>query len=256
MNQIRSILRAGARATQPTSPQRLGALIGGGALALLGLAQRSKSGLAIAAAGGALVYMGAMADRHPRILVAQSSILVNCSPQEAYQFWHNFENLSIVMPHLESVTVSNGGRSTWIALGPMGSRIVWDAEIVNDRENESIVWQSLPGAALFVEGTVKFETAPANRGTIIKIVMHYRPRSGAMANAVARMLGKYPNFVMRQDLRRFKALVETGEIPTIEGQTHGPRSRLVAALRVADPTRPIRPESQVTEVLNAMRRIA
>src|SRR5258708_37501020 len=114
MNQIRSILRRGA--AQPISSQRMGAMIGGGALALLGLTQRSKSGLAMAAAGGALVYMGTKPDRNPRGLVAQSRILVNCSPQEGYQFWHNFENLSIVMPHLESVTVASGGRTTLTTL--------------------------------------------------------------------------------------------------------------------------------------------
>lgn len=255
MNQIRSILR-GAGSRQPGSSQRLGALIGGGSLALLGLSRRSNSGLALAAAGGALVYMGVRADRLPRVLVAQSSILVNCSPEEAYKFWRNFENFPLFMTRIEAVTVSSGGQSTWIALGPMGSRIIWDAEIVSERENESIEWQSLPGSALMVDGSVRFEPAPAGRGTLIKVEMRYRPRAGATARVIAKMLGKYPNFVLRQDLRRLKALIETGEIPTIEGQTHGPRSKLIAALRVADPTRPIRPESKVSEVLNAVRRIA
>jgi len=241
---------------QPASSQRLGALIGGGSLALFGLSKRSKSGLALAAAGGALVYMGVKADRLPRVLTAQTSMLVNCSAEEAYKFWRNFENLPLFMRHLESVIVSSGGQSTWTALGPMGSRIIWDAEIVGEREKESIEWRSLPGSILFVDGSVKFEQAPANRGTLIKVEMRYRPRPGAMARAVAKMLGKFPNFIIRQDMRRFKALIETGEIPTIEGQTHGPRSKLVAAMRVADPTRPIKPESKVSEVLDAMRRIA
>jgi hypothetical protein len=73
---------------------------------------------------------------------------------------------------------------------------------------------------------------------------------------LAATLGRYPNFLMRHNLRRFKALVETGEIPTIEGQTHGPRSRKIAALRVADPTRPFRPETRVGEAMEALRRIA
>jgi hypothetical protein len=77
-----------------------------------------------------------------------------------------------------------------------------------------------------------------------------------VARALAAMLGKYPNFLMRHNLRRFKALVETGEIPTIEGQTHGPRSAKVAALRLADPTRPLRPETRIGEALDALRRIA
>jgi len=250
MNQVAGLLvrDADTVSSDAASFQRWAALIGGSSLALVGLTRRSKSGVAMAAAGGLLAYVGAT--------VARSSVLVNCSPQGAYQFWRNFENLALFMRHLESVSVSGDKRTTWIALGPFGTRITWDAEIVADRANEVIEWQSLPGSRLRVDGSVEFRSAPANRGTIIQAMMRFRPPSGGVGRAVAKIFGKYPNFVMRQDLRRFKALVETGEIPTTEGQTHGPRSLKIAALRLADPDRPLRPESRITEVLNALRRIA
>ncbi len=258
MNQVAGLLVRDADTVSGDagSFQRWAALIGGGSLALVGLTRRSKSGVAMAAAGGLLAYVGATADRIPRVIVASSSVLVNCSPQEAYQFWRNFENLPLFMRHLESVSVSGDKRTTWIALGPLGTRITWDAEIVTERANEVIEWQALPGSRLRVDGSVEFRSAPANRGTIIQAMMRFRPPSGGVGRAVAKIFGKYPNFVMRQDLRRFKALVETGEIPTTEGQTHGPRSLKIAALRLADPDRPLRPESRITEVLNALRRIA
>jgi uncharacterized membrane protein len=234
--------------------RRWSALVGGGAMAFLGLSQRTKSGLAVAATGGLLAYMGTKGDAVPGVLIARGEVLVNCDTKEAYQFWRNFENLSLFMMHVESVTVSRDGRATWIALGPLGTRIIWESEIVSDRENESIVWSSVPGSALFVEGSVEFR--PSDRGTIVKAVMRFRPQTRLLARALAAMLGKYPNFLMRHYLRRFKALVETGEIPTIEGQTHGPRSAKVAALRLADPTRPLRPETRFDEALEALRRIA
>lgn len=236
--------------------QRWSALLGGSALALLGLTRRSKSGVALAIAGGTLAYAGARTDRSPRLLVAQSSMLLNTSAQDAYRFWHNFENLALFMPHLESVSVNGNGRSTWTALGPLNTRIVWDAEITSERENELIEWRSLPGSSVDVDGLVRFRPAPANRGVILEARIRYRSRTAAVARALSSLFTRYPSFVLRQDLRRFKALIETGEIPTTEGQSHGPRSALVGALRLADPSRPRARKATMKETLSAARRIA
>lgn len=258
MNLITSIRPqdAGVGDTRAIAAQRWSALIGGSALILLGVSRRSGYGMAMAAAGGALAYAAARGDNLPAVLVSQSSVLVNCSPQEAYQFWRNFENLPIFMRHLEAVQVSSEGHSTWIAIGPMGTRIAWDAQITYERPGELIEWNSLPGSSIRVDGSVEFQPAPANRGTIIRAMMRYRIPAGATGRALAKIIGKYPNFLMRQDLRRLKALIETGEIATTEGQTHGPRSTTVAVLRLADPDRPIRREANFTEIFNALRRIA
>ena len=235
--------------------QRWSALLGGSALALLGLTRRSKSGLAMAVAGGALAYAGARTDRSPRFLQAQSSILVNTTAQDAYRFWRNFENLPLFMPHLESVTVSNG-RSTWAAVGPLDSHIVWDAEILNERENEFIEWRSLPGSAVDVDGSVRFRPAPGNRGIVIEARIRYRSRTAGVARALSSLFTRYPSFVLRQDLRRFKALIETGEIPTTEGQPHGPRSAAIGVLRLADPSRPHVHVHNLKEAVSNLRRTA
>jgi uncharacterized membrane protein len=138
----------------------------------------------------------------------------------------------------------------------MGARIVWDTETVHVKENESIHWRSLPDSDLDVDGKVEFRVAPANRGTEMRVRLHYRLPGGGTGRLLARNLGKVPSFWLRQDLRRLKALMETGEIPTIEGQSHGRRSAKIAALRLADPDRPLRPGSKLSEALSAQRRIA
>jgi uncharacterized membrane protein len=233
---------------------RWSALITGGALALIGLSKRSKSGVAIATAGGLLTYAGAKAGARRRELIARSSILLNCTPEEAYQFWSKFENLPLFMRHLESVTLLEENRSRWTAIGPFGRRVTWDAEIAFDRAGDVIAWRSLPESEIYVDGIVKFRNAPANRGTIITVVVVYQPPAGAIGGALSRLLGKDPSFMMRQDLRRLKALIEAGEIPTTEGQSHGPRTGVAAAARLINPDEPIKGEGNLTDIAEARRR--
>jgi len=239
-----------------SSPIGVAALVGGGALALAGLTRRSKTGLALAAGGGVLAYAGSKAISRPAHLSASSTIQLNCSPNDAYRFWRNFENLPLFMRHLQSVSVTGDRRSRWIAAGPLGSQIRWDAEIVAERENELISWRSLPGSDIEMDGYVEFRGAPGNRGTFVSANIIYSPPAGRAGAAIAKLLGKHPEFLMRQDLRRFKALIEAGEIPTIEGQSHGPRSRVAAAARVLDPDQSIRRESRLVDVLEGKRRTA
>jgi uncharacterized membrane protein len=259
MNQTASIHAENATITRHPSGSALPrwtALIGGGALAVLGLSSRSKAGVALAAAGGALAYLGTQAGAFPKEMVARSSVQLNCSPHEAFQFWRNFENLPRFMRHLESVTTTGERRSRWIAIGPVGKRLRWDAEIVAERPGELISWRSLEGSDVMLDGFVEFQAAPANRGTVLFATIIYTPPAGALGKAAAKMLGKDPSFLMRQDLRRFKALAETGEIPTVEGQTHGPRSRLAGAARLIDPDQPFPRGAKFSEAVEAKRRLA
>ena len=213
---------------------RWGSVIGGGALALLGLSRRSKSGFAIAAAGGLLAYRGVTLDPN-QDFHAESSFAINCSPQQAYQFWRNFENLPRFMRNLESVKVTDNRHSEWSALGRFGKSIRWSAEIVEERDNEWIVWRSLEGSDIDCRGSVHFREAVGKRGTVVTAAMQYRPPAGAVGKTVATMLGKDPEFMLREDLRRFKALMEAGEVPNIEGQTNGPRSVLDKTIHAAYP---------------------
>lgn len=235
--------------------QRWGALIGGGALAVYGLTRRSPLGVALAAGGGTIAYFGANQKTRQSQSSTWTSLLINCTPQEAYRFWRDFENLPRFMNRLETVTVLDGRRSRWVALGPLNRRIKWDTEITGERENEYISWRSLPGSDMQVDGRVEFREAPANRGTLISLHLEFRPSQGT-ASTLANFLNKGANFAIRQDLRRLEAIMETGEIPTTEGQSHGPRDFVTAVMRVADPTRPIRPESNLKDVFQSRREIA
>jgi uncharacterized membrane protein len=160
------------------------------------------------------------------------------------------------MRHLESFSKIGERQYRWMVLGPTGTRITWDTEMTVEREPELIAWRSLPDNPVGVDGSVEFRTAPANRGTIVEVRMRYGPLPGATGKAIVKIFAQYPDFILEQDLRRFKALVETGEIPTTDGQSHGPRSAIAAVARLADPNRPFRPESELKQVFRAMRRIA
>ena len=258
MNEVTGIhdRNAGRRNTRSANIQRWGALVGGGALAIIGLTRRSPLGFMLAAAGSALAYLGARNGSETAKYGARASVLLNCTQEEAYNFWRRFEDLPVFMRHLDSVTKINDQQYRWIALGPMGVRVQWDAEIVSDEPNHRIAWRSLPGSELEIEGVVRFRTSTGNRGTVVEADMRYLPPAGGLGRAVSKLMGKDPKFLMQQDLRRFKALAETGEIPTTEGQPHGPRSAVTAAARWANPDQPIRRESKTSEVLSAMRRIA
>jgi len=234
--------------------QRWGALIGGGALVLVGLSRRSTAGVALAAAGGTLAYLGSQVKSEPVETLARATVVVNCSPEEAFQFWRKFENLPRFMQHLDSVTETGNGRSTWVAVGPLGYRVEWNAEIVSESPSQSIAWRSLPGSEIGVDGWVDFRSAAANRGTLINVLIHYRPPAGALGKKVAKLFGKDPSFLMLQDLRRFKALMETGEIPTIEGQSHGPRSVVTGVARLANPDYSVRRGAGVVEQIKEQRR--
>lgn len=235
--------------------QKWGALIGGSALAIYGITRRSPLGVALAAGGGTIAYLGVNQKSRPSQSSTWTSLLINCTPEEAYRFWRDFENLPRFMNRLETVTVLDDRRSRWVALGPLNRRIKWDTEITGERENEYISWSSLPGSDIQVDGRVEFREAPASRGTLISVHLEFRPIQGT-AGTLAKFLNKGANFAMRQDLRRLEALIETGEIPTTEGQSHGPRDFVTGVMRVADPTRPIRPESNLKDVFKGRREIA
>ena len=127
------------------------------------------------------------------------------------------------MSHLKSVRVLDDRRSEWVALGPMDREVRWQAEITEDRSNERISWRTVPGSEIQNEGFVEFRADPQNRGTFVTAQIQYAVLGGPVAAGLAAAFGKHPEFMLREDLRRFKALVETGETPTTAGQTHGLR---------------------------------
>ncbi|OWW22078.1 SRPBCC family protein [Noviherbaspirillum denitrificans] len=211
-------------------------------LALLGAAARSpgsvrnRIGLATAAlAGIAALDLLSSIDNTQRKQMGQGptitgevklekSITVNLSPEECYRFWHDFASFPRFMKHLESVEITGGNRMHWKAKAPVGSSVEWDAELVADEPGRLLAWRSLPGSQVDNEGVVRFEPAPDGRGTILRVMMRYTPPGGIAGALVAKMFGEEPSQQIDEDLRRFKWLIETGEIPTTVGQSAGERS--------------------------------
>jgi uncharacterized membrane protein len=131
---------------------------------------------------------------------------------ELFQFWRNFENLPRFMENLESVTVLDERRSHWVAKGPLGTRVEWDAEIEQEIENELIAWRSLPGADVAQTGSVNFSPVH-NGGTDVRVILRYAPPAGKIGDAVASVLGDDPDRQIADDLRRFKQVMEANEVP-------------------------------------------
>ncbi|MBD6620203.1 cyclase [Komarekiella sp. 'clone 1'] len=217
--------------SEASETERWASLIGGGALVLMGLRQGSLRGALTALAGGGLIYQGAtkqstiqqaqeaMGVNQP--IKVEKTVTINKPADELYRFWHNFENLPTFMKHLKSVKVYNEKRSHWIANAPLGNSVEWDADILEDRENEFISWASVEGADVDNSGFVRFQKASGDRGTEVKVVLEYNPPGGALASVVAKLFGEEPEQQIGDELRRFKMLMEAGEIATTEGQPSG-----------------------------------
>lgn len=204
----------------PFGPKTL--VFGATALIAYGLSRRSKTGTAVAAAGGLMAWQ-AMRSNNSEPSETHATFLINCTPDRAYSMWRDFQNLPRFMAQLKQVRVLDDRRSEWTALGPMDREVRWTAEITGDSPNQHIAWRSLPDSDVQTSGSVSFRPDPQGRGTFIAAELQYKLPGGALTTALATAAGKHPEFLIRENLRRFKALIETGEVPTTVGQTHGPR---------------------------------
>jgi uncharacterized membrane protein len=149
----------------------------------------------------------------------EQSVTVMKPVSEVYRFWRNFENLPTFMQHLELVAEREEGISHWVAKGPAGMKVEWDARIINEIDNRVIGWQSLEGSMISTAGSVNFRET--GRGTEVRVHLQYHPPGGKLGAAIARMFGEEPSTQVMEDLRRFKRLLETSEIPATEGQSSG-----------------------------------
>jgi uncharacterized membrane protein len=148
------------------------------------------------------------------------TITINRPLEEVYQFWRNFENLPSFMSHLESVQTTGDRRSHWKAKAPAGMTVEWEAEIIEDRPNERITWRAVEGSDVENSGTVRFQPAPGNRGTEIHVELRYNPPGGKIGAAIAKLFGEAPDQQIADDLRKFKQLMETGEVVHSDASIH------------------------------------
>lgn len=148
------------------------------------------------------------------------TIIINRSPEEVYLYWRNFQNLPTFMSHLESVETFGDRHSHWKAKGPGGTTFEWDAEVVQDRPNESISWRSVEGSDVENSGTVRFDRATGGRGTIVTVQMRYTPPGGKAGVLIAKLFGEEPKQQIWDDLRAFKQIMEIGEVVNSDASIH------------------------------------
>jgi uncharacterized membrane protein len=142
------------------------------------------------------------------------TVSINRSRQELYEFWRDFRNLPLFMENIESVNILDGNRSHWVVRGPANSDLEWDSEITEDVPGEVIAWRSVEGASVQNSGRVEFRESSNGRGTVVSVTIVYDPPAGKLGKAFAKIFRREPKIQARQELRRFKQLMETGELST------------------------------------------
>jgi uncharacterized membrane protein len=224
--------------------ERIISSLAGAALTAYGLSSGRRGSLLMAGLGGALLHRGMTgrcqvycalgmntAKPHAATVVpanqgckVEKSITIMRPPAELYSYWRELENLSKVMKHLKTVEPLDRVRSHWVAEGPLGKDIEWDAEIFNDIENDVIAWRSIPGGDIDTAGSVRFEPVGGNAGTKVTVNLKYDPPAGKVGGLIASILGHNPERMIEEDLGRFKQLMESSEIARTEGQSAGGRA--------------------------------
>jgi uncharacterized membrane protein len=206
----------------------------GAGLALYGLSRRRRTGWILTAFGGMLIRRGVTGhcdtyeafgintagtgDDTRRALggaagtIVEESVTINRPIEELYRFWRNLENLPQFMHHLESVERVTDTLSRWRARGPGGTTVEWNAEIINEVPNKVIGWRSIEGSDVVSAGSVNFENAGPGRGTRVRVRLQYSPPGGKVGAALARLIGRDAAANIREDLRRFKEVIETGDV--------------------------------------------
>jgi len=239
--------------------ERILSAAGGSLLLAYGLRKGTLGGLLLAVAGGSLIYRGASGycplnnaigrntaepgEVTGSIEIARS-LTINKPRAEVYAYWRQLENLPRFMFHLKEVKQYDPKHSHWVAqvadgkLAKALGTVEWDAQIVEEVENERLVWKSVEGASVDNAGEVRFIDAPGNQGTEVHATIQYRPPAGGLGSAVMKLFNPAFKEMIKQDLRRFKQLMETGEIATIEGQSSGRKAEPDTSGQPSSPNAP------------------
>ena len=223
--------QGGSVGTGAGTALQLAPLVVGGALAAFGIRRGGWVGYGLALAGLGVMqqafsgkpaiaqWAGFGADHDSRAVTVTHTVTINKPAEDLYRFWRNFANLPRFMNHIERVDIIDDRRSHWVAKAPAGLRVEWEAEVTDEQEGRRIAWRAMENADVPNWGHVEFRPAPGGRGTEVHAVIRYEPPAGALGRAVARILGEEPQVQMREDLNRFKRLMETGEAGTGDSAT-------------------------------------
>lgn len=153
-------------------------------------------------------------NRYGGYAVVGHAVTINRPRAELYAFWRDFHNLPQFMENIEKVEPDGAGRWVWTIAAPAWQSVEVETEIVKDVENELMAWRSVEGSQIDTEGRVTFRDAPVGRGTVVEAIVAYKPPAGEAGRMIAKLFGREPEIQGRRELKRFKMLLETGEIAT------------------------------------------
>jgi len=141
-----------------------------------------------------------------------NTVTVAKPAQELYDEWRDFTRFSRFMENVENVEKLDDERSRWTIKAPLGSTVELVTRITEDRPGKAIAWRSEPDSQIRTEGRVEFIDAPPERGTYVRLTQRYSPPGGMVGKGIAKLLQREPKIQARRDLKRFKSLMETGEV--------------------------------------------
>lgn len=189
------------------------------------------AGLAVAAAGA--TFLLARRNKHTRSSGGEISdapahvfrdpadpglvgktVTIGRPRRELYDQWRDFTRFPGFMENVSEVVQIDATKSRWTIKAPLGSQVELVTRIIEDRPGEIIAWASEPESQITTEGRVEFIEAPPGRGTMVRLTLRYHPPAGAVGKAFAKLFQREPGVQARRDLRRFKQLMETGEVTT------------------------------------------
>ncbi len=214
--------------------ERVMSAVAGTVLGLVAARRGGVAGVALGMAASALVARGATGAAPLKRMIGQNlddsaaaqragwssasvvsrSVTINATRQQLYDRFRDFAQLSTFMENVDSITVQDAKHSHWVVRAPGGMTVEWDSIVTEDRPGELISWEAAPGASVANHGTVEFKDAPQHRGTEVHLTVVYRPPGGSIGRLAAKLTQKEPGIQARRDLKRFKMLVEAGEIAT------------------------------------------
>ena len=226
--------------------ERLISIAVGIPVTIFGLTRGILNGLVPTLLGGSLIYRGvtghsflyqalgvSTVEYSPATIAAlpnnqgiqvKRAVTINSSPEDLYSYWHDFQNAPSFMANVESVQATGSGRWHWVAKAPPLGTVSWDAEVTNDEPSRLIAWHTTQGSFLApTGGSVRFESKRDGSETVVRLKIDFLQFRGPIGTMLGNVLGEIPEQMARQDLERFKELMETGEIATTKGQPSGRR---------------------------------
>jgi uncharacterized membrane protein len=231
--------------TNVSGLERTVSVLAGSAVTLYGLRRGGASGLLVSLLGGAALKRGlsgrcdvyaalgvstaeegagrgqGLSLGARRTIDMSAAATVRNSADELYRLWKDPQNLTRFMTFLDRVEQISDTRARWWLNAPVGPVLEFEAEVIDDVAGERIAWRAVEGAMIEHTGEVEFRPAPADRGTEVRLTLHFRPPGGAVGAALLRLFDGAAELKLRGDLKRFKQWVETGEVATTEGQPSG-----------------------------------